>query len=416
VSVTWFDSVTITVEAALSAATGSYGAWDSAVWDTSTWGPDVVWTDISAYVMGWGSTRAFGREVQAWNAGTASLTLNNNDGRFSPSNLSGPYVTGGITGIRPWRPIRIRASYAGTTYSVFTGYATAWTEQFHNGPSGGYVTVEVPCVDELGRLAGFDGFEQGSQGSGELSGVRIHRILDNAGHTGVRSVDEGVNTLQATTLAQNAVTELKLTADSEGGALFIDDDGTVVFEDQLSLVNNTRSNTTQATFGDSTGELGYTQIESAYDGDLVVNMAAFARVGGTQQQAADNTSRALYGDRQESRTDLIAETDAQVLGLAELAVAVGKNPELRFTAFTVGPRGNPATLFPQVLGRKVRDRVTVVRRPPGGHTITRDCFIAGVSHQVTPSDWSTTFTLSSATAWEFALWDDALWDDALFYV
>jgi hypothetical protein len=42
-------TVTLTVEAALSAATGSYGAWDSGIWDTSTWGPDVVWTDVSGY-------------------------------------------------------------------------------------------------------------------------------------------------------------------------------------------------------------------------------------------------------------------------------------------------------------------------------------------------------------------------------
>jgi hypothetical protein len=49
-SVTWRDGVTITVRAALSAATGSYGVWDTSVWNTATWGPDVIWTDISADV------------------------------------------------------------------------------------------------------------------------------------------------------------------------------------------------------------------------------------------------------------------------------------------------------------------------------------------------------------------------------
>src|SRR6266704_2302177 len=34
----------------LSTLPSGYGTWDTAVWNTSTWGPDVLWTDISAYV------------------------------------------------------------------------------------------------------------------------------------------------------------------------------------------------------------------------------------------------------------------------------------------------------------------------------------------------------------------------------
>lgn len=412
----WFDAVTFTVEAALSAATGTYGVWTSGRWDTATWGPDVVWADVSQWVRSLESTRRFSRDLQSWEPGAATVVLGNRDRRFSPLNLTGPYATSGITQIRPWRPIRWRATFNGITYTLFSGYALAWEETFVPGHADAYVTV--PCVDEMGRLAAFDGVEMVPVGAGESSGRRIHRVLDNAGHTGTRAVDNGRVTVQATTLAANAVTELKLVADSEGGALWVDADGTIIFDQQYALMENTRSNEIQATFGDGSGtELPCANIDVAYNGDLVANLASFARVGGSAQNVADNASRALYGDRRASRTDLVCETDTQALGLATFWVERYKDPELRVVRIQIKPRKNPALLFPQVLGRRPRDLIRVVVRPIGGGVITRDCHIAGITHRVTADDWTTTFDLWSATVYQtFASsrfdvgkWDSAAW-------
>jgi hypothetical protein len=421
VSNAWFDGVTLTVEAALSAATGSYGAWDAAVWDSSTWGPDIVWTDITRWVRSFSTNRGFDRDVVAWSSGSATVVLDNRDGRFSPDNLSGPYVTAGVTGVRPWRPLRIRATYAGTTYDLYNGYATSWQEAWKPGPGTGtgdaYVTVS--CLDELARLGRFDGLAISPIGSGESTGARIQRVLNNAGHTGPRSVDTGLNTVQATTLASNAVDELKLTTDSEGGSLFVDADSTVVFERRTALMENSRSNTIQATFGDASG-LKYASAEMAYDGTLTKNIASFARAGGTSQDASDATSRSLYGDLRETRTDLVCETDPQVLSLAQFYLNQFKDPEKRITSITVKPRRNPTTLFPQVLGRRVRDLIRVTRTPPGGFTLTRDCHIAGVSHTVERSSgrWDTRFDLWSATFYQTyanSKWDAAVWDTSNWF-
>lgn len=416
-SVAWFDGVSLTAEAALSAATGTYGAWDAGKWDTATWGPDAIYVDISTYVRALASSRQFSRDLQAWDQGTSTVVLDNRDRRFSPLNMSGPYVVAGVTGIRPLRPLRLSATYAGVTYRMYTGYVTEWQETFVAGHSDAYVTV--PCEDEMSRIGAFDGLAQSPVGAGELSGRRIHRILDNAGHTGPRAIDTGQVTMQATTLAANAVAELKLTADSEGGSLFIDADGTAVFERQYALIENTRSNVVQATFGDGSGaELPCADIAVAYNGDLVRNIASFARVGSTAQTVADNTSRALYGDRRAVRTDLVCETDAQALALATWTVEQFKNPELRVTAIRIKPRNNPARLFPQVLGRRVRDLIRVVVRPLGGGTITRDCHIAGISHDVTNDDWTTTFTLWSASVpqmYATSKWDTGKWDSSSWF-
>lgn len=417
-SVTWLDGVVITVEAALSAATGSYGAWDSAVWDTSTWGPDAVYVDITAYLRGFDTDRHFSREVAAWEAGTASIVLDNRDGRFSADNLSGPYVTGGVTQIRPWRPIRIRAAYGGTTYYVYTGYATAWEESYSlDGANRGDAIVTVQCVDELGSLARFNPLATSVVGTGELPGLRVHRLLNNAGSIAPRSIDPGTFTLQGTTMAANVVTDLKLTADSEAGAIYILKDGTVRFDDQLAIVTQTRSSVSQATFGDGGGaELPYEDIEIHYDGDLLTNVASFARVGGTAVQAQDNTSRALYQDKTFQRSDLICQTDTQVQSLANWYVAQFASPERRVTRIDINPRETVAN-WSQVLGREVRDLVTVKRRPPGGFTISRDCHIAGIRHSARPAEWKTSFALFSATPYQTAgRWDYAIWDGSTWFI
>jgi hypothetical protein len=95
-------------------------------------------------------------------------------------------------------------------------------------------------------------------------------------------------------------------------------------------MENSRSNTVQATFGDAGGsQLQYASAEMAYDGTLTKNIASFARAGGTSQTAADNTSRSLYGDLRETRTDLVCETDPQALQPGQFYMNQFKDPEKR---------------------------------------------------------------------------------------
>lgn len=417
-SISWFDgTVTLTVEAAFSGATGSYGAWDAGLWDTATWGPDIAYVDISQYVRGFSTDRAFATEVRKWNAGSAAVVLSNRDGRFSADNLTGPYVTAGVTGIRPWRPIRISATYAGTTYRLYAGYILDYIDTWKPGHVDALVTL--PCVDEWAALQAVDGLAQTPQGAGELSGARVQRVLNAAGHAGLRAVSVGRTTVQSTTLASNAATELDLVVDSEGGGIYVDSDGTLTFEDQYALLEQTRSRVIQATFGDGSGsELPCSDVTPKNGGTTIKNIVSYARVGGTAQTVTDETSRALYRDKRLTRTDLICETDAQALTLATFDLTFYSAPKKMFTAIEVKPRANPATLFPQVLGRRVRDLVRVVARPLGSPTITRDAFVAGVHHRVSGDDWITTFDLWDATVFQTyasSRWDTATWDGASWF-
>lgn len=417
-SVTWSDGVTWTVEVALSSATDVYGLWGDGRWGSALWGPGEQWQDFSGRLRSFSTNRRFSREVAEWQSGTATVVLGNADGHLSPSNMDSPYVVAGVTGIRPWRPIRIRAAYAGVTYDVYTGYVVQWAETWPADGKDAIITLS--CVDEKARLARWKGLATTPVGAGELSGLRMHRILDAAGHRGPRQIDSGTVTMQATDLSGDATAQLQLTADSEGGAWWVDAGGAVRGARQYALLEEDRSVNVQATFADDGSGIGYQDLTVPYDGDLIVNVVSYTRVGGTAQTVSDPTSRALYaGDQSDVRTDLICETDDQVLTLANWKLLRFKDPEQRASAVSFMPRRDPATMIPIALGLRERDLVRAIRTPPVGTVIDRYCHVAGISHTVTAQRaWTVRLDLFSATpylAFADSRWDVGTWGSAAWF-
>jgi hypothetical protein len=85
---------------------------------------DGTWTDITNYVRN-GSTRIGRRdEMDVFQPGTISLTVDNRDRRFDPLNTVGPYYGKLFPG--PANRIRVKATWNSTVYDVFTGYVDGW--------------------------------------------------------------------------------------------------------------------------------------------------------------------------------------------------------------------------------------------------------------------------------------------------
>lgn len=349
--------------------------------------------------------------IQRYEAGTGEVALINHDREFDPTHLTGPHVSGGQTQILPMRPIRIRATWNSVTYGLMRGYVDAWNLDW-NGPN--WSEVIVPFTDGFKVLASYNrvGLET-PVGEGELSGARINRILDSADWpAGLRSIATGNSPMQGTTLANNALTECHLVSDSEVGEFYINGDGNAVFRNRHAIFLDSRSNTPQATFGDAGSELKYKNngLSLSYDHTTLANLVTAARTNSEQQTASSSTSIDEYLVQSFNRTDLLLQTDGEVLSFAQWVLFTSKDPELRFTAMVVNPLRDPTNLFPQVLGREVGDRIRILRRPPGGgSTITRDVFIRGIQHNITPGTWLTTWTLQSATDYgDFFTLNDAI--------
>lgn len=343
-----------------------------------------------------------------YEAGGGEMVLLNTLRQYDPTNLAGPYVSAGETQVEPMRPVIFSATYAGVDYALATGYADSWNIDWA-GPN--WSEVSVPFTDAFQTLEEDNRTAVAAVGAGEASGARINRILDSVGWPAdKRAIDTGDITVPATTLEGPALTELQAVADAELGALYIRGDGVVVFRERTAILTDPRSTTSQATFGDGGGaELPYKDGGLAFSSDTatMINRVKAQRDGGAEIVLEDAASIQKYKVKAPiSTSDLLLEDDTAVTAWASYLLAVSKTPELRFTSMEVWPRVDPDNLWPQVLGREIGDRITVIRRPPGGgDPIVRDVFIRGIQHTVTADNWITTWTFESASKFAFMILD-----------
>lgn len=378
--------------------------------DTATLGAAAVWTDVTQYVVSVssrrGATRADG-PILRYEAGTATIVLSNDDRRFDPTNLDGPYVAAGVTQVEPMRAVRIRARWAGVTYPIWQGYADQWDVDY-DGPSSS--TVTLTASDAFGVFVSHDRGAISPVGAGEDTGARIDRILDSIDWSDEdRMIATGDTTVQETTLADNVLAELLLTADTELGELYMDSRGRAVFRNRLALMEDDRSASPQAVFGDGDGELPYERVRLSYDAQSIYNRISIARAGGTAQVVEDTGSQSAYLVRTYTRTDLLHETDDAARDYAGFLLHQAGRPELRIAAMSLVPSRDD-DLWPQALGREIGDRVTVIRRPPGGgDPIERDVIVRGISHEFTAElSWRTEFVFQSATRLSFFVLNDPI--------
>ena len=116
---------------------------------TALLGVPVAWTDITDYVRSFSTRRGRNHELGKMQAGEASLTLDNRDRRFDPTNTASPYYPN----VLPMRHCRISAATT-ATYVLFRGFVEDWGQQW-SGPNAagqGDATAEVHLVDAFSVL------------------------------------------------------------------------------------------------------------------------------------------------------------------------------------------------------------------------------------------------------------------------
>jgi len=229
--------------------------------DTGMLGGDVTWSDLSPFARSGTVTRPGSREQgPLWSNGpaTAAIVLKNGDGRFDPDNLAGPYAPGGVTALRAMAPVRVRVTWAGMAYPLFSGFADSWEPEDGRNYASRYAQATVTATDGQKVLAGVRLPAVSPAGAGTLSGNRVTHVLDLAGWytgSGYRDVDTGKSGMQAYAGGDTAWNLARAAADAELGDLWIDGSGRVVFRGRHATLTDARSSTVQAVFGDRPGNL-----------------------------------------------------------------------------------------------------------------------------------------------------------------
>lgn len=374
-----------------------------------------VWTEIPLErVKSWSVRAGAGsgdQPTQRYEAATATIVLHDPEREFDPENLDGPYVSAGESQVRAMVRVRLRAVWDDVSYGLFSGHADDFAPDYQ-GNDWTYVTLTATDPSKI--FAADDRGTSAPTGAGDDSGARIGRILDAANWPAEdRSIAVGDTTLQATELSGNALTELQLVQDTELGEFYFDSQGWAVFRNRQAMLTETRSAVSQATFGDggydTTGELPYADAKPSSPDAAVVNRISAARAGGTEQNVEDAVSVARFLAKTHGRNDLLHETDADTLSWANALLYQYAEPRYRFARieFNTPPPQLEAVLWPQVLGRRFGDRITVKRRPKGGgDPIVKDCFVRGYEHTSDGAAWTSAFVLQSAERFSFFVIND----------
>ena len=370
------------------------------------------WTDIGSYLESASTNRGASRfdgPIMRYEASTSTVVLKNTDARFDPLNTASPYYSGGVTQVQPARQYSIIATWSAVKYYLWRGWADSWTPQYPlNGKSA------------ITTLAGTDALAIAARN--DVSGAAFHttnpetqQVIYNyfslvpvPYHGTLTLVADGVVCVDMSTVTGNALSGAQLATDTEIGELYLDGNANIVFRLRNDLFNDARSQTSQATFQPGT-TLPFEDLTVEYGAQGLKNSMLISSVGdATVANVGDTPSQAAYQKRTYTRSDLLHRTFENSNDYAGFLLALQKDPELRIASMTINPQAAPTTLFPQVLGRELGDRITVTFTPPGGTAITRACFIRGINHEITPDSWITKWTLQDATRYDlFLILDDA---------
>jgi hypothetical protein len=355
--------------------------------DTGTLGGYQL-VDMTSQVLSVSITRGRNRELEQFNAGTASIRFKDPNRVLDPLNTASPYYPY----VGPRQPVQV---FAGGV-QIYSGFVTDWDLSYDFVVAGDVNTAS--CADAFTVLAQQNMNEWTP--TEQLSGARIDAVLNRPEVTyqGPYFLKVGSSTLGAFKVAAgtNVLTYLQNIAASEQGYLFIDRTGALAF-----LGRSYNLPVSDLTFSDTGSAVPYSALTNAFGDELLYNYIqaqspAFAP-GDPPATASDATSIALYQAQQYTKLDLLNSTTTEVNAMAYYLLGRYKNPVLRFTGLVVQLAALTADQQDLVLSADISEITSVTKSFSTGtpSSVTQKVFISGVSHEIVPGSHKVRFTFES---------------------
>ena len=357
----------------------------------------VTMVDLTYLVESVNITRGRSRQLDQFNAGTATIAFDNASQILNPSNTSSPYYPF----VLPRCPVQILAN----GIPIYTGLVTDWNLDYDISNED---IMYASCSDQFTVLANQS--LNAVTPSAEASGTRINTVLSYSeiNYQGARSIDTGSSTLGAYAIAQdtNVLNYLQLINTSEQGYLFMSANGTLTFKSRSSVLNPVAG----ATFNtDGTG-LPYQTLINQYGDELLYNYIITQSPAGAKQTTSNANSIALYQAQQYALMDLLNSTTTEVAGLGNYLLGKYQNPVLRFTGLSTQMAALSTANQNIILGLDMTSVCTVVKNFVVGTpaTETQTLIVSGISHNITPGSHIVSYTFESTDGNQYFTLNDAI--------
>ena len=324
---------------------------------------DTAYDDITGDVKSISIRRGRSSDMGAMQQGVCTIRLTDTTGKYNPENAASP-----LNGyLLPMRPVRVRATYNATTYTLFYGFIS----QISHDPSKGSKESTIEAVDASGWL---DSRQPtiATEINQTIGGIATLIFVDMGLGGTWYDFDLGPVIPSWEADATKGIIEIfsELIA-IDHGMLFVSGSGALTYYEAQSVYTHSAP---AVTF---TGAMA-SALSSTIIDDGIVNIQSVTRTGGVEQTANDADSGLRYGYRTGSAiTSPYLASDAAALALAKLIIATKKDPQSPARNLVLW--NADATRLVQMLTREIGDHVAV-DETLGGTEFSG--WIAGVEHDI----------------------------------
>ena len=332
-----------------------------------------VLVDVTGDVRSVSVRRGRSRQLEQFQAGAATIELNNDQRKYDPA--AGTAITPYGASMRPRKQIVIESNGE----RVFTGVVDDWDllyslENDH--------IASVDAVDQFVSLAGqtIDRHTATSQKSGErIDAVLARSEIDFPGAT---DIDTGDATLQADVVSDtspvNVLSYFHEVEKSEPGALFIAKDGVLTFRERTDL-----QQATSTVFADDGSGVPFSGIEVAYGAEELRNRVSVSVLNGGTATSTTQSSIDVYGIIDFDLPDTLLSDTGQAQLLADWLANTYSEPQLRVDSLAANTQGLTTGQVNEILALELGDVIEVKYTPSGiGNQIRAFASIDSIEHDV----------------------------------
>jgi hypothetical protein len=364
------------------------GSPDNGVIGVSTFGSsDVILPTVDLTPDVYSISIRRGRNIlkDTYDAGTAIVRVLDPAGNFNPQNVNSiyyPFLT-------PLRKLRISATTATADHFLFSGYVNDYRYTFPVGQETAY--VDILCTDGFRLLQMSNIATVADTAAGQTTGTRINKILDDVQFpNSMRQIATGDATCIADTgTVRTTLDAIKNAEFSEGlGAFYMSPDGSAIYKSRSEVTGSLGDS---ATAFNQTSGIPYRNVKYAFDDKLIINDVRFNRTGGAVQNVFSQTSIDKYFPHGLNQENLIAETDAQVLGAAQNYVNTRKETTIRIDEMLVDLL-DPAVPTDTLIGLDYFDNLDITNVTESGSTIQKVLQAQGFAWDITANKMQVTIT------------------------